>query len=1031
MWSLFYRNSRLLILTVCLIVLWGLSSFQFLPRMEDPNLTQRFAIITTSLPGASAKRIESLVTEPIEQALLEIEEIKTVRSFSEPDVSNLEVNLKDTVVRTEPVWSRIRDRLTDVSAQLPPEAGPPEFEEVEIRAYTQLVALSWNLPTSVNWAILRRLAEDLQNELYAISGTEKIELVGAPQEEIIVEVNPSYLAVLGLTPQELSQQIRQSDAKVAAGRLRSDRSNLQFEVDTALDSLERIRQIPIRSRRSEGDALDQIVPLGDVAVVEKGIENPLSSLALIDGQPAIVLALLMEPTQHIDRWSSATRQTLAQFQDKLPGGVTQKLIFDQSGYVKSRLDELFNNLLLGAVCVLGCTFVLMGWRSALVVGTALPLSVLMVFGGMRLLNIPLHQMSVTGLVIALGLLIDNAIVVVDEVQKFQRQGDRPQQAISRSVRYLAIPLLASTLTTVLAFLPVAVLPGDTGEFVRALALNVILALLSSLFLSLTIIPALSGLLDSAESESGAWWHVGFSYPPLTALYRRSLDWILAKPLWGVVLSLLLPVTGFVMAANLESQFFPPAERDQFHLELKLPSQAPLEQTRSVVLQANDLILRHAEVVNVHWFVGTTAPAFYYNLPRGGADEPNSAQGMVQITVPRESRTLIQTLQTELNEAFPAVRVLVRQLEQGPPTGSPIEMRIYGPDLEQLRELGEQARAALVQVPNVTYTQASLTEVLPTLNVQIDEEQARLAGLNNTEIAQQLNNNLEGTVGGSLLEDTEDLPVRVRLSEAKRDSLDQIASLELPLETGSDGVATTSLSALGEIELVPELATIHRRNGQRVNTVTAFIQAGVLPSTVLADFKQRLSLSLPTGYRVEFGGESAERGESVADLLSTAATVLVLMAATLVLSFGSFRSAGIIAIVGVCSVGLGLASLWLFSYPLGFMAILGTIGLVGVAINDSIVILTALRSHSLSRYGDLKTIREVIIGSTRHVLTTTVTTVAGFAPLLLSGSDIWAPLAVCMVVGIVGATLLALYFIPCAYLMSQRRISVQKKLPPLA
>ncbi|MGF1481576.1 MAG: efflux RND transporter permease subunit [Cyanophyceae cyanobacterium] len=1027
MGNLFYRHTRLLLLTLCLLLIWGLSSYFLLPRMEDPQIMQRSAFVITRFPGASPERVESLVTEVIEQKLFEIEEIETIYSTSTLGLSTVSVVLQDRISAVEEVWSRVRDQLADIVSLLPEEASEPQYQEIDTRAYTMLIGLKWNLDSPTNSAILHRLAQKLADQFQILRGTDKVDLFGAPEEEIVVEISPADLTPLGLTPQALSQKIQLSDAKVSAGQLRSPSDELLIEMGAELDSLERIRQIPINNRQS-----DHLVRLGDIARVTKGIKDPPSEIALVDGHLGIVLAVLMEPEQRIDRWAQSADRVIEEFRATLPADIDLSLLFDQSRYVETRLNGLLLNLFLGALCVVGTTLLMMGWKSALIVSSTLPLSMLMVFGGMRLLNIPLHQMSVTGLVIALGLLIDNAVVVVDEVQSLLKQGTEPRDAVANSVRYLSLPLFASTVTTVLAFLPIVLLPGSTGEFVRTIALSVIVALLSSLFLSLTIVPALAGKLCREENQaalaiqlegrtirfaSSNWWESGFSSPSLTWGYRRFLTSVLSYPLLGVFLALILPVAGFVMATSLEEQFFPPAERDQMYIELRLQSQASLEQTRSLAVEASQLIKQYAEVSNVHWFIGTHAPAFYYNLPRGGRDSANIASGLIQLES-KGSSALNEALQSYLDRTFPSASVLVRALEQGPDIAAPIELHLYGPDLELLRELGNQARAELVQMADITHTSASLAEALPKLALQIDEEQAQLAGLDKTAIAEQLNANLEGALGGSVLEGTEELPVRVRLSNASRGNLDRITSLEM-LPPSVEEPSRVPLSAIGEMQLVPEIAAIPRRNGQRVNTVQGFVTAGVLPSQVLNQFKQHLEASnfqLPPGYSFEFGGESAERNQAVDNLVSAVGAIVVLMASTLVLTFGSFRAAGIIAIVGISSVGLGLASLWIFNYPLGFMAILGTVGLVGVAINDSIVVLAALRSDPRARGGNRMAMREVIVHSTRHVLTTTITTVAGFIPLLLSGGEFWSPLAICVAGGVGGATLLALFFVPCLYLL---------------
>jgi len=1021
--NLFYRNLQLLILTICLIVVWGLSSFLSLPRMEDPELTPRSALVTTRFPGATAERVEVLVTEKVEQELLEIEEIDTLESTSRVGISTISIQLKDEVVKVDEVWSRVRNSVADVTSQLPPNALEPSFDEIDVRAKALIVALTWELDSETNYAIMRRLSEELEERLRSVAGTEKVELFGDPDEEIVVEISPSDLASLGLTAQDLSQQILRSDAKVAAGQLRSSSNELLFEVEGELDSLARISSIPIRF----GDR-GQFTRLGDIAQVKKGIVEPASDLALINGQPAIALGVLVESGQRLEQWAKAAKATLEEFRTQLPHGIGLQVILDQSRYVEARINGVINELLFGSVLAMSVILFMMGWKSALVVSSSLPLSALMVFGGMKVLRIPLHQISVTGIIIALGLLIDNAIVIADEVQNRLHEGMAPKKAVAQSVRHMTVPLLSSTLTTVLAFLPIALAPGGVGEFTGTIGMSAILGIVSSLVLSLTVLPALAGRLHRWHRgqipTKLAWWQAGVSHPGLTQVYRWTLDRTLARPILGVALALIVPVSGFLMAPNLEQQFFPPSGRDQFYVEVELPAQAPLAQTQSKVLQARELIRRHPDVVNVHWFIGKSAPRFYYNLLGGRENSANYAQGLVQLRPNVQPRPVIQTLQGQLDRAFPQAQVVVRQLEQGPPFAAPIEVRLYGPDLERLRELGNQMRAELAQVTDVLHTRANLTEALPKLGLNVDEEQARLAGLDKTAIAQQLETSLEGSIGGSIMEDTEELPVRVRLSNLERSTLNNITSLDLlPSSNAVDGKRPTiPLSALGDIQLVPDLATISRRNGERVNTVQGFITAGVLPAKVQADFKKRLAdtgFQLPSGYSFDFGGEADERNTAVANMVSTVGVLGILMVATLVLTFNSFALAGLIALVALLSVGLGIGSLWLFGYPFGFTAILGIIGLIGIAVNESTVVLAALHEHPLARQGDAIAAREVVVHATRHMIATTVTDMAGFVPILFDKSGFWPPLAIIVVGGLGGTTLLALYLLPAAYLLIRR------------
>lgn len=1011
MFDIFHRNRQLQLLTLLLVVVWGLSALLTLPRLEDPLITQRNALVVTALPGATPERVESLVTEPLEEALLELEEVDHLDSTSSTGTSVIAVSLKESIRQVAPVWGKVRSKIDDATPGLPPEATDPEFRDGNIGASALIVGLTWELDTPPNLGLLTRLADDLASRLRALPGTDRVELSGEPEEEIRVEIGARELARLGLTPAGLSERIAASDAKEAAGQVRGARSELLLEVDGALDSLERIRAIPLRTGDDGAGAR-----LGQVAAVSRGVRQPASRLALVGGRPAVVVSATVSSGSRVDLWARQARAQLEAVRATLPEGLGLHTVLDQSRYVQERLDGVIGNLVTGSLLVVAVSVLMLGGRAALVVGAALPLSALMVFGWMRVLEVPLHQMSATGLVIALGLLIDNAIVVVDEVQQRLRTGDSPSAAVRRSVQYLLVPLLASTLTTVLAFVPIATSPGATGEFIGTIGLTVILALASSLFLSLTVIPALTARLQPWQplGPGVRWWEQGLSPALLAHPYRRSLLQTLRHPGPGVALCLVLPLLGFLAFGSLEQQFFPPTNRDQFQIELRLPQQSALGRTEALAMAVRQRIRQDPHVDDVHWFLGESAPAFFYNVVASEENAPHYAQGLVQLRGAEGVRPTIRSLQQALDREFPEAQILVKQLEQGPPFEAPIELRLEGADLEQLRRTGDELRRRLAQLEPVTHTAASLSEAVPRLALAVDEEQARRSGLDNRAIARQLQAGLEGSVGGSILEGVTTVPVRVRVAEAQRSDLAQVASLDL-VAPGS--AAPIPLGALAGLRLEPELAAIERRDGQRINTVQAFLAAGALPESVLQDLRRQLERQgwqLPAGVSLAYGGEADARGEAVANLLSTVGVLAILMTATLVLSFRSFRMASLIASVALLSVGLAALALRLSGSPFGFTAILGTLGLIGLAVNDSIVVLTAIRTDPLARSGDPAATAAVVEHATRHVLATTITTVVGFLPLMLDASGFWPPLAIAVSGGLVGATALALYYVPAAH-----------------
>ncbi len=648
-------------------------------------------------------------------------------------------------------------------------------------------------------------------------------------------------------------------------------------------------------------------------------------------------------------------------------------------------------------------------------------------------------MSITGLIIALGLLIDNAIVIVDEVRSRMWSGRSgvmpPTEAIEDGVRHLAMPLFGSTLTTALAFAPIALLPGAPGEFVRAIGISVILAIVSSFVLAMTIVPALTGLLQAGSNVTpesiNTFWNFGFSNGRLTRVYERSLEMIFRMPWLGVVLGVFLPALGFVGARSLPEQFFPAANRDQIQIEIELASTAPLAETRRVAAEVGAAALADSQVSRVHWFIGQSAPTFFYNLMPQRVDASFYAQAIVQLRSGVNPRDAIRQLQTDLDAKFAGCRVLVRQLEQGPPFDAPVEVRLFGPEISKLQELGNEIRLLLSQTSEVLHTRSDLAEEPAKVAVQVDATEARLTGLNAVEIARQLYTSVEGFVGGSLIEETEELPIRVRFSPQFVANLNQISNVELqsrvprgPVADGRTLIQDQQQSgpplwALAQLNLSSDVATIPRVDGLRMNEVKAYITAGTLPAQVISEFEHRMAVSdfrLPPGYRMEYGGEAAKRDEAVQNLLADVAMLVALIVATLVLSFRSFRVSMIIAAVGGLSIGLGLFALWIFGYPFGFMAILGTMGLVGVAINDAIVVMAGIREDPGARAGDVQAIRVVVVSRTRHVVATSLTTMAGFAPLVLGGGGFWPPLAIAIAGGVAGATILALYFVPAVYLI---------------
>lgn len=1014
MYKLLYRNINLLVLILILIFVWGIGAFFTTPFREDPFLRLWYGLVTTYYPGANAEQVETLVTQKLETNLLEIPEIKSINSVSRTGVSTVIIELGDKVSNLENTWTLIRDKISDAEAQLPDEASKPEFENIQSNAFNLVIELQSNSQDTDSKLIeLSRIANTLEERIQNVDGIEKIEFFGQPDEEFIVEVDSALISELGITIEQLSQKIAASDAKIASGQFRGKENDLLIELASNLTSLEDIENIPIISATT-----GQVTRVKDIATVVKGIKKPSLDTAIIKGKSAIVLGILANSQQQISQWNQKVRQVCTNFQKQLPSDISLNIIFDQSKYVETRISSLLLNLFIGGILVVFIALILMGWQPALVVGVSLPLTTLMVFGLMNVLNITFHQMSLTGLLMSLGLLIDNPIVMVDEIGNSETELPK-LKAIEKSIKFLKIPLLASTITTILTFIPIVFLPGIIGEFVSDIGKSVILALLSSLLLTLTVIPVLTARINQSK-ENLSWWQRGIANNKLKILYCQLLDKSLERPLWGIFIALILPLAGFIGGITLQEQFFPPADRDMLEVEMELPTQASISQTQKIALEARNIIINYPQVDEVHWFLGRYAPSFYYNTNRWRKAFPNYAHGIIQLHSHEESRDLTQKLQQELDLALPDARILVEQFEQGQYVYAPIELRILGSQFEELEKLGKQIRLELTKMPEINHVRSSFVSSVPKLNIDINEEKALSIQLDRSTIAQQLSNYLEGSTGGIIIESQEDIPIRVRLSNQQRSEINSISSLNLLTEKSFENNSTIPLSALGEINLTPEIGSITRYNGRRVNTIQAFADAGAFPSQIQSTFMKRLkhgNFELPSGYELEEGGQAEARNTAIRNLALYVPFSLIAAIAVLVWSFESFIYGGVIAIVALAAIGLGLGSLKLLNYPLGFMAILGIVGLIGIAINDSIVVLSALKSDEMALQGNPLAIRNVVMRSTRHVLTTTLTTIAGFVPLFWEQGEFWTPLVAAIAGGISGTTLIGLLFVPCIFFLT--------------
>jgi multidrug efflux pump subunit AcrB len=988
-----------------------------LPQLEDPRITNRDPIVITPVPGASAERVEALVTEVLEDAVDEIDEIKDIESTSRAGVSVISIELAPSVTarNNQELFAEIRDKIGEAKGLLPPEAGEPLIDDKrDPAAFTFILGVTWDLDDEPSVGILNRIAKDLADQLRNVEGTELVRVYGAPDEEITVRVEPDELAELGLSPERLAAAIAGSDAKRPGGALRTATSDVLIEVEGELKTLDRIRNVTITT-----GAQDSVLTVGDIATVSREWKAPEDEIALVDGRRSVLVAARVDGGVRLDRWADAVDARLADFESAAAPGIRIERVFDQESYTTERLGLLMENLLAGAAVILAAVFVIMGLRPAVIVALALPLVVALVVLGWYVTGGAIHQMSIFGLIIALGLLIDNAIVVTDEITAAKAKGLNAIDAVRYGVRHLAVALLASTITTVLAFAPIMLLPGGPGDFVGSIGTSVILAIVASLGIALTITAALAGIF-AKPTPPGArrrWWRDGVAPAWLARSTRFSLRWLMVVPLVPIGIAAAAPLAGFVIAPTLGNQFFPPIDRNMFEIRVWMPTDSSIAATTAKAHEVEADLRALGGVEHVSWLMGGSYPTVYYNLVMNQDRAPQYAHAVVTTSSPERTKALLDEAQLALDRLHPDAQIVVRQFAQGPPVVADIEYRIFGPSLEVLQELGDRYRVALQGHPEVIHTQVTMPRGEPKLFFEADESEARLSGISLATLASQLESTIDGAVGGSVIEDLERLPVRVRYPDDRRADLASITSTAF-VDEGID--RWLSAAALGKFTLRPELGGISRFDGERTNTVKAYVRNGSLPMDVSAEVLAALEAQgfrLPEGYRIELGGAQEQNGEANSNLATYAPILAMLMVSTLVLAFRSVTYASMLGCVAVFSLGLALLSTWSIGFPISFNTILGTLGLIGVGLNDSIVVLAAIRANPRAAGGERIAIVEATMGCARHVLATTVTTIGGFLPLLLFvGGDFWPSLAIVLVGGIAGSTLVAVLFIPAAYLL---------------
>lgn len=980
-------------LALLLFVGFGWLSLRTMPRQEDPDFVRRGAMVVVRMPGASPELLDTQVVALLEDALVGVDQLEFVECAARPGIATARIKIDDRFTDTGDVWQRVRARLDQVVPRLPAGASRPVLLDGQWDTFAFVVALSSpTLPASE----LDRLAEGLGDHLRGRPGAGEVERFGAPGESIEVRLDPNALRFHQLTMEGVAQVLAGSDVDAPAGATETAGTRFSLRAGREFARLEDVEQVALGG----GDE-GQVVRLGDVASLVRTETRPLRPAVLVAGHPAIVLGVKLMPGFRVDRFTRDLREALAGH--PLPAGVAVEVLLDQGAFTEQRMGDLMRTLLQSVLAVTFITALFLGLLPGILVASVLPVVALITLGAYRLLGLPIEQISISALILSMGLLIDNAIVVAEHLTARIGEGGDPYQATVEGVAELRMPLLMSTLTTVSAFLPVMLMPGGAGEFVRSIAVGVTTSLLVSYLLALTYTPALT-----------LFFH---RYAPLKALrlahesrrYRGLLEAIARRPGAAAGLLLLLFVPLFGTFTGLERDFFPASERAQLLADAWLEPGTPRREALAVARRLEGALRGHPSVRSVACFVGESAPRVYYNQLTNERDTEEFLQFLVNLEPGSDPSAVARELDQVVPERFPTLEFLARPFSQGPPYGAPIEVRIVGTEPRQRRILAERVQAILKASGILRGVRSDVGR--DRLDGRFLPDEATLArlGLSPRHVADVLRHRIDGVHAADLREGDRRLPVVVRGLESGETTPGRI------LRTAVAG--GTPLASLGVPEVVAGHSGLARRNGLPTLTVLAWPAPGLRPAEALAAVDDQLAaLHLPPGYRLEFGGERHARSKSEGDLFSNLYLAVMGILLALFMEFEDPRLVAMILWTVPLSVAPALAGLWLTGQPLGFMAILGILSLTGIVLNDAILLVDGFERARERGQPAQELVVEVTLGRTNHVLLTSLTTIAGFLPLALGGGEFWAPLSIAVISGLSMITVLTLLLVPALYLL---------------
>lgn len=980
---------RLLGMVVTMLCLLGIAAYSTMPRQEDPSFPYRAGMITVSYPGASAEAVERLVLQPLTDELRQVEELDWSQGTARTGVALARLKLRDRIYDTDSAWDRVRQAMERARQDFPDDVGLMELDDrlIDIPAVVLAVGGSPSVTE------LSEVAERLKQNLLDIPGISRIELEGDADEQITLALDDAALYRLGVPPKRILDTLARRNQTIPGGFVVVEGKRLSVLPNTEFTDIDAIRATPIEL--PDGSQ----VPLAAAAEVWRGPAEPRQPETWFDGERVVLLSIIMEEgSTDAIRFGERIRERLDQVRPDFEPYQLREMFF-QPDKVSDRLDDLAWSLVLSVLIIVAVVFTGMGIRMGLLVASILPMVALISVGLYDLGGGVLHQIAVIGMVISLGILIDNAIVIVENIQGHLDEGMRRLDALRKAVGELAGPLGASTGTTLAAFAPLLMARGGAADFTRGVPVMIMLTLSVSYLLAISAVPLLAARFLKPRKNIHKDRLIGLASYLGGLVYRHPARLITAGAL--------LVVISLGMTPFMAQQFFPNADRPRVIVEMYMPEGTDQARTAEVAAVLEQAIRTRPEALEVHRFVGFTGPSFYYNLQRS-PQAPNRARLVVRTPTLADTTDLVKWIRHEAARSLPELDITAGILGQGPPRPAPVEVRVFHPDDNARARATEQVYSILRGVEGTVDVRHDLDIGVPSIAINVDDATAARYGLTRADVAQSLYGQSYGAVAERYRQEDDPIPIVLRSREGTSLSLSRLLSVN----TYNDQGDAIPLSAVATVETTWEPAAVYLRNGVRVNTVSANLEEDYSFSQALDGLYAGLEQNpLPAGTRLDMGGDAEGSDRANSALLTAAPIGMLLLLFFLLLQFNSFRRVGIILLtVPLATVGI-FPGLVLSGSPFGFQSLLGVIALVGIVVNNAIVLLDVMDRELERGRAIADAVRTAVERRTRPILLTTATTVAGLLPLAFSSSTLWPPMAWAIISGLLASTVLTLLVIP--------------------